>query len=114
MHIVIKDFLILAVCLTWYHLWEETLQKFVILIIYSTLSTANLISFLGLGTKLFYSQINWQNCFGSVDGTILRIFRPKINQRIVYNGQKRAHGIKFQSLALPNELIGNLKWPLCG
>ena len=114
MHIIIKDFLILAVCLTWYHLWEETLQKFVILIIYSTLSTANLISFLVLGTKLFYSQRNWQNCFGSVDGTVLRIFRPKINQNIVYNGHKRAHGITFQSLPLPNGLIGNLSGPFVG
>ena len=26
-----------------------------------------------------------QNCFGFVDGTVLRISRPKINQKIVYN-----------------------------
>ena len=31
---------------------------------------------------------------------VLRIYRPKITQNIVYNGHKRAHGIKFQSLAL--------------
>ena len=31
---------------------------------------------------------------------VLRIYRPKISQNIVYNGHKRAHGIKFQSLAL--------------
>ena len=73
-----------------------------------------LISSLVLGTKIFYSRINWQNCFGSVDGTVLRIFRPKINQNIVYNGHKRAHGIKFQSLPLPNELIGNFSGPYVG
>ena len=61
------------------------------LITYSTIFTANLISSLVLGTKIFYSRTNWQNCFGSVDGTVLQIFRPKINQNIVYNGHKRAH-----------------------
>ena len=58
------------------------------------------------------------NCVGFVDGTILRISRPKINQNIVYNsyrgGYKRAHGIKFQNLALPNRLIGNLSGPYVG
>ena len=84
------------------------------LITYSTIFTANLVSSLVLGTKIFYSRTNWQNCVGSVDGAILRIFRPKINQNIVYNGHKRAHGIKFQSLPLPNELIGNFSGPYVG
>ena len=75
--------------------------------------TANLISFLALGTKLFYSRTNWQNWW-SVDRTVLQTFRPKVNQNIVYNGHKRAHGIEFQSLTLPSELIGNLKWSLSG
>ena len=84
------------------------------LITYSTIFTANLVSSLVLGTKIFYSRTNWQNCIGSVDGAILRIFRPKTNQNIVYNGHKRAHGIKFQSLPLPNELIGNFSGPYVG
>ena len=46
-----------------------------------------------------------QNCFEFVDETVLRISSPKINQNIVYNGHKRVHRIKFQSLALPNGLI---------
>ena len=62
---------------------------------------------------LYCNVIHWkgallQNCFGFVDGTVLRISRPKINQNIVYNGHKRVHDIKFQSLAVPNGLIGNL------
>ena len=84
------------------------------LITYSTIFTANLVSSLVLGTKIFYSRTNWQNCFGSVDGAILRIFRPKINQNIAYNGHKRVHGIKFQCLPLPNELIGNFSSPYVG
>ena len=63
---------------------------------------------------MFYSRTNWQNCFGSIHGIVLQIFCPKINQNIVYNGLKRAHGIKFQSLALPNGLIGNLSGPYLG
>ena len=74
----------------------------------------NLISSLVLGTKIFYSRTNWQNCFGFVDGTVLRISRPKINQNIVYNGHKLVHGIKFPSLALANGLIGNLSGPYVG
>ena len=83
-------------------------------ITYSTILTANLICTLVLGTKIFYSQTNWRNCFGSVDGTALRILRSKINQSIVYNDHKRAQGIKLQSLPLPNGLIGNVSSPYLG
>ena len=48
------------------------------------------------------------NCFGFVDGTQLSISRPSRNQRIVYNGHKRIHSLKLQSVALPNGIIGNL------
>ena len=51
------------------------------------------------------------NCFRFVDGTLISICRPSLNQRQVYNGQKRVHGIKFQSIVLPNGLIGNLVGP---
>ena len=33
-------------------------------------------------------------------------------QRIVYNGHKRVHGLKFQSVALPNGLIANMYGPV--
>ena len=52
-----------------------------------------------------------QNCFGFVDGTLCRIARPQNNQRAVYNGHKRVHGIKFQSVVAPNGLIANLVAP---
>ena len=48
------------------------------------------------------------NCFGFVDGTVKAICRPGQMQRIVYNGHKRVHALKYQSLALPNGLIANL------
>lgn len=44
------------------------------------------------------------NCFGFVDGTVRPISRPDENQRLVYNGHKRVHALKFQSLVVPNGL----------
>ena len=52
------------------------------------------------------------NCFGFVDGTVRPIWRPTEKQRIVYNGHKRVHSLKFQSVALPNGIIGNLYGPV--
>ena len=47
-------------------------------------------------------------------GTVRGTCRPGANQRVVYNGHKRVHGLKFQSVALPNGLIGNLYGPVEG
>lgn len=52
------------------------------------------------------------NCFGFVNGTVRPISRPGQHQRAVYNGHKRVHALKFQSVALPNGLIGNLYDPI--
>ena len=52
------------------------------------------------------------NCFGFVDGTVRPISRPECNQRIVYNGHKRVHAIKFQSVVTPNGMIANVFGPV--
>ena len=52
------------------------------------------------------------NCFGFVDGTVRPITRPGENQRVLYNGHKHVHAIKFQSVALPNGLIANMFGPV--
>lgn len=52
------------------------------------------------------------NCFGFIDGTVRPISRPGQHQRVVYNGHKRVHSLKFQSVALPNGLIGNMYGPV--
>lgn len=49
-----------------------------------------------------------------VDGTLCRIARPQNSQRAVYNGHKRVHGIKFQSVVIPSGLIANLAGPFEG
>ena len=53
-----------------------------------------------------------ENCFGFIDGTVRPICRPGQNQRVVYNGHKRVHALKFQSVALPNGIIGNIYGPV--
>ena len=52
------------------------------------------------------------NCFGFIDGTVRPICRPDQNQRIVYNGHKRVHGLKYHSVALPNGMIANMFGPV--
>ena len=51
------------------------------------------------------------NCFGFIDG-LRPISRPGQYQRKAYNGHKRVHSLKFQSVALPNGLIGNMYEPV--
>ena len=55
-----------------------------------------------------------ENCFGFVDGTVRPISKPGQNQRVLYNGHKRVHAIKFQSVAVPNGLVANLFGPVEG
>lgn len=55
-----------------------------------------------------------RNCWGFVDGTVRAVSRPGKNQRVLYNGHKKVHSIKFQSVAAPNGLIANLYGPVEG
>ena len=55
-----------------------------------------------------------QNCWGFIDGTVRPVSRPGQNQRVLYNGHKRVHAIKFQSVVAPNGLIANLYGPVIG
>ena len=52
------------------------------------------------------------NCWGFIDGTVGAICRPEKNQRTVYNGQKRFHALKYQSVVAANGLIANLYGPI--
>ena len=51
-------------------------------------------------------------CFGFIDGTVRAISRPGKDQRLVYNGHKRVHALKFQSVSLPNGIIASLFGPV--
>lgn len=54
------------------------------------------------------------NCFGFIDGVLKPIARPVYNQRDVYNGKDRIHGLKYQAVTMPNGMIGNLYGPIEG
>ena len=54
------------------------------------------------------------NCWGFVDGTVRPVCRPTNNQRALFNGRKRIHAIKFQSVVAPNGFIANLYGPVEG
>ena len=55
-----------------------------------------------------------ENCWGFIAGTVRPLCKPDQNQRILYNGHKRVHGIKFQSVVAPNGLIASLFGPVEG
>ena len=54
------------------------------------------------------------NCWGFIDGTVRPISRPWMNQRVLYNGHKWVHAIKFQSVATPDSLVALLHGPFEG
>ena len=55
-----------------------------------------------------------KNCWGFTDGSQLRICRPGEGQESVYNGHKRQHSLKYQSLMLPNGIIAHFWGPFEG
>ena len=48
------------------------------------------------------------NYIGFTAGTVRPICRTEELQRVVYNGHKRVHALKFQSFTLPNGMIANM------
>ena len=64
--------------------------------------------------KIHGHGIPLTNCWGFVNGTVCPISRPVRNPRVLYNEHKKVHGIEFQSVAAPNELIANLFGPAVG
>ena len=55
-----------------------------------------------------------QSCVGFIDGTMRKICRPTLNQRDFYNGYKKFHSIKFQSVQGPNGLYLDIFGPIIG
>ena len=54
------------------------------------------------------------NCWGFIDGTVRPVSKPGMYQRVLYNGHKRVHALKFQSVVAANGLIANLYGPVEG
>ena len=55
----------------------------------------------------------FNDCWGFIYGTVRSVCCPLQNQRIVCNGHKRVHALKFQPTVTPNGLIANLYGPVC-
>ena len=77
---------------------------------HEVLRTVNLQSYVDAVTA---RRVPLSNCFGFIDGTIRPISRPGEHQRLLYNGYNRDHALKFQNIALPSGLTGNLHGPVC-
>ena len=55
-----------------------------------------------------------EDCVGFIDGTIRPICRPGRNQRAYYNGHRRIHSLKHQSIAFPDGMIVFADGPYTG
>lgn len=87
----------------WNHLLSSLNQPF--------LSPANLQQFADV---IHQRGAALQNCWGFIDGTVRPVCKPGKNQRVLYNGHKKVHSIKFQAIATPHGLIANLFGPVEG
>ena len=54
------------------------------------------------------------NCWRYDDGTVRALSRPNEFQIILYNGHKKVHALKFQSVVAPNGFIAKLYGPVEG
>lgn len=52
------------------------------------------------------------NCFGFIDGTVRPVCRTGEQHRVLYNGHKRVHALKFQSVVLPSGMIAHMYGPV--
>ena len=55
-----------------------------------------------------------ETVWGFVDGTVRAMCRPTQNQKVAYNGHKRVHALKYQSVTTPDGLIVDLFGPVEG
>ena len=54
------------------------------------------------------------SCIGFIDGTVRAMCRPTYDQQHSYNGHKRKHALKFQSIMAPNGIIMCMHGPYAG
>ena len=52
------------------------------------------------------------NTWGFNNSPVYPIFQPRIHQRIVYNGNKSQHTLKYKSITTANEIISNSYGPV--
>lgn len=55
-----------------------------------------------------------KRCVGFIDGTLRPLCRPTHMQRKIFNGHKRNHGLKFQTVVTPDGIISHMAGPFNG
>ena len=63
------------------------------------------------GNAIYEEGAPLKNCLLCRRHSPSSICRPEKHQNVAYNGHKRVHSIKFQSVVIPNGLIANLAGP---
>lgn len=56
----------------------------------------------------------YTHCIGFIDGTTIQVCKPEKNQQQCYNGWKRFHCLKFQSVTTPDGLLRDFYGPIEG
>ena len=85
----------------------------------SLLSTFNQPLLSPINLELYANAVHYKgaalgNCWGYDDGTVRGLSRPNEFQIILYNGHKKVHALKFQSVVAPNGFIAKLYGPVEG
>ncbi|ETO66295.1 hypothetical protein F444_16437 [Phytophthora nicotianae P1976] len=55
-----------------------------------------------------------EGVWGFIDGTVRPVCRPSLGQEALYNGHKRVHAFKFQTVVAPDGIICHLFGPVDG
>ena len=55
-----------------------------------------------------------RNCWGFLDGTQGRVCRPHKGQQSIFNGHKRMHSLKYQSVVSPDGMMSHFFGPMEG
>ena len=88
--------------------------KGMIIVSQALINHSSPVSLTSYVTVIYQAGAPLENCWGFAKGTVRPVCRPGKQQRILYNGHKRVHSIKFQSVVIPNGLIANLSGPYEG
>ena len=75
-------------------------------------SFKNIPAELAFASMVYDKGVPLDNCWDFVDGTVRAISRPGIHQRVLYNGHKIYHTLKFQSVVASNGLTANSHEPV--
>ena len=62
--------------------------------------------------RVFYKCGLTENVWGFIEGTLRKTCCPSYFQKLMYSGHKHCHGIKFQSIVIPDGLFASMYGPL--